>query len=79
MADLTINYQREMVVDFTMPFLDLGMTNDFSKSTTIVPTHRSFISELRNRLIIKQILFFMTYSTLFQLSSVKAVQCYLYH
>ena len=25
MADLTINYQREMVVDFTMPFLDLGM------------------------------------------------------
>ena len=51
MADLTINYQREMVVDFTMPFLDLGMTNDFSKSTTIVPTHRSFISELRNRLI----------------------------
>ena len=24
MADLTINYQREMVVDFTMPFLDLG-------------------------------------------------------
>ena len=24
MADLTINYQREMVVDFTMPFLELG-------------------------------------------------------
>lgn len=23
-ADLTINYQREEVVDFTMPFLDLG-------------------------------------------------------
>ena len=27
MADLTINYQREMVVDFTMPFLDLGKNN----------------------------------------------------
>ena len=26
MADLTINYQREMVVDFTMPFLDLGIS-----------------------------------------------------
>ena len=25
MADLTINYQREMVVDFTMPFLELGI------------------------------------------------------
>ena len=24
MADLTINYEREMYVDFTMPFLDLG-------------------------------------------------------
>ena len=28
MADLTINYQREMVVDFTMPFLDLGKNID---------------------------------------------------
>ena len=27
MADLTINYQREMYVDFTMPFLDLGKKN----------------------------------------------------
>ena len=27
MADLTINYQREMVVDFTMPFLELGKSN----------------------------------------------------
>ena len=27
MADLTINYQREMVVDFTMPFLDLGKSD----------------------------------------------------
>ena len=27
MADLTINYQREMVVDFTMPFLELGESN----------------------------------------------------
>jgi len=23
-ADLSISYQREQVVDFTMPFLDLG-------------------------------------------------------
>ena len=23
-ADLSISYQRELVVDFTMPFLDLG-------------------------------------------------------
>ena len=29
MADLTINYQREMYVDFTMPFLDLGKKNFF--------------------------------------------------
>ena len=29
MADLTINYQREMVVDFTMPFLDLGKFTQF--------------------------------------------------
>jgi hypothetical protein len=27
MADLTINYQREMVVDFTMPFLELGKSS----------------------------------------------------
>jgi len=24
MGDLTINFEREQVVDFTMPFLDLG-------------------------------------------------------
>ena len=24
MADLSISYEREQVVDFTMPFLDLG-------------------------------------------------------
>ena len=32
MADLTINYQREMVVDFTMPFLDLGKTVLYHKN-----------------------------------------------
>ena len=26
-ADLSISYQRELVVDFTMPFLDLGKPN----------------------------------------------------
>ena len=26
MADLTINYQREQVVDFSQPFLDLGIS-----------------------------------------------------
>ena len=26
MADLTINFQREQVVDFSQPFLDLGIS-----------------------------------------------------
>ena len=28
-ADLSISYQRELVVDFTMPFLDLGEAGIF--------------------------------------------------
>ena len=27
MADLSINFKREQVVDFSMPFLDLGTDN----------------------------------------------------
>ena len=35
MADLSISYEREQVVDFTMPFLDLGKLN-FIKLITYV-------------------------------------------
>ena len=45
-ADLTINYQREKVVDFSMPFLDLGISILFVSSPSKSINIFSFITPL---------------------------------
>ena len=49
MADLTINYQREMVVDFTMPFLDLGKNNLILSHNEVKPwsNHPCILSDMK--------------------------------
>lgn len=46
MADLTITYEREQGVDFTMPFMNLGITILFTKPTAKDPNIFSFLSPL---------------------------------
>eukprot|EP00095_Tigriopus_kingsejongensis_P005735 maker-scaffold28_size608977-snap-gene-0.8 protein:Tk05735 transcript:maker-scaffold28_size608977-snap-gene-0.8-mRNA-1 annotation:"glutamate ionotropic kainate 2" len=45
-ADLTITYEREQGVDFTMPFMNLGVTILFTKPTAKDPNLFSFLSPL---------------------------------
>lgn len=45
-ADLTITYEREQGVDFTMPFMNLGVTILFKKPTAKDPNLFSFLSPL---------------------------------
>ncbi|CAL1279907.1 unnamed protein product [Larinioides sclopetarius] len=45
-ADLTITFQREQAVDFTMPFMNLGISILFRKPTKKVPKLFSFLSPL---------------------------------
>ncbi|XP_035213366.1 glutamate receptor ionotropic, kainate 2-like [Stegodyphus dumicola] len=45
-ADLTITYVREEAVDFTMPFMNLGISILFKKPTKKVPKLFSFLSPL---------------------------------
>ncbi|EZA54693.1 glutamate receptor ionotropic, kainate 2 isoform X2 [Ooceraea biroi] len=45
-CDLTITYQRESAVDFSMPFMNLGISILFSKPEEKVPLLFSFLSPL---------------------------------
>lgn len=45
-ADITITYEREKVVDFTMPFLNLGVTILYQKPNKKDPNLFSFMSPL---------------------------------
>ncbi|XP_076358702.1 glutamate receptor ionotropic, kainate 2-like [Tachypleus tridentatus] len=45
-GDLTITYEREEVVDFTMPFMNLGISILFRKPAKKVPKLFSFLSPL---------------------------------
>ncbi|XP_032663311.1 glutamate receptor ionotropic, kainate 2-like [Odontomachus brunneus] len=45
-CDLTITYQRESAVDFSMPFMNLGISILFSKPEEKVPNLFSFLSPL---------------------------------
>ncbi|XP_011152744.1 glutamate receptor ionotropic, kainate 2 [Harpegnathos saltator] len=45
-CDLTITYQRESAVDFSMPFMNLGISILFSKPEEKVPDLFSFLSPL---------------------------------
>nr|XP_040563433.1 glutamate receptor ionotropic, kainate 1-like [Lepeophtheirus salmonis] len=55
-ADLTINYQREQVVDFTMPFLDLGISLVYVKAPEKSINLFSFLSPLSSNVWILMIL-----------------------
>ena len=45
-ADLTITYEREQGVDFTTPFMNLGVSILFKKPTKKPPNLFSFLSPL---------------------------------
>lgn len=45
-ADLTITYDREQVVDFTMPFMNLGISVLYRKPLKHSPNLFSFLSPL---------------------------------
>ena len=45
-ADLTITYEREQAVDFTMPFMNLGVSILFKKPTKKPPNLFSFLAPL---------------------------------
>ncbi|XP_023230158.1 glutamate receptor ionotropic, kainate 2-like isoform X2 [Centruroides sculpturatus] len=45
-GDITITYEREEVVDFTMPFMNLGIGILFKKPTKKIPKLFSFLSPL---------------------------------
>lgn len=45
-ADLTITYDREQAVDFTMPFMNLGISILYRKPTKQPPNLFSFLSPL---------------------------------
>lgn len=45
-ADLTITYNREQVVDFTMPFMNLGISVLYRKPIKQKPNLFSFLSPL---------------------------------
>jgi len=45
-ADLTITYEREQAVDFTMPFMNLGVSILFKKPSKKPPNLFSFLSPL---------------------------------
>ncbi|XP_050732987.1 glutamate receptor ionotropic, kainate 2-like isoform X2 [Eriocheir sinensis] len=45
-TDLTINYEREEAVDFTMPFMNLGISILYKKPTKMAPSLFSFLSPL---------------------------------
>jgi glutamate receptor, ionotropic, invertebrate len=45
-ADLTITYNREQVVDFTMPFMNLGISVLYRKAIKQPPNLFSFLSPL---------------------------------
>ncbi|XP_069976848.1 glutamate receptor ionotropic, kainate 2-like [Penaeus vannamei] len=45
-TDLTINYEREQVVDFTMPFMNLGISILYKKPQKMAPSLFSFLSPL---------------------------------
>lgn len=45
-AALTINYQREQVIDFTKPFLNLGISILFKRPQKKTPNLFSFLSPL---------------------------------
>merc|ERR1719319_171582 len=45
-ADITITYEREQGVDFTMPFMNLGVTILYKKPTKKNPNLFSFLSPL---------------------------------
>lgn len=47
-ADLTTTYLRETVVDFTMPFMNLGITILFKKPTLPEPELFSFLKPFSN-------------------------------
>lgn len=45
-GDLTITYEREYVVDFTMPFMNLGISVLYRKPVKQPPNLFSFLSPL---------------------------------
>ncbi|CAL4122174.1 unnamed protein product, partial [Meganyctiphanes norvegica] len=45
-TDLTINYEREQGVDFTMPFMNLGISILYKKPQKMAPSLFSFLSPL---------------------------------
>ncbi|XP_076371702.1 glutamate receptor ionotropic, kainate 2-like isoform X1 [Tachypleus tridentatus] len=45
-GDLTVTYERESAVDFTMPFMNLGISILFKKPTRKIPKLFSFLSPL---------------------------------
>ena len=45
-TDLTINYERESAVDFTMPFMNMGVTIIYKKPRKMAPSLFSFMAPL---------------------------------
>ncbi|RXG61714.1 Glutamate receptor ionotropic, kainate 2 [Armadillidium vulgare] len=45
-TDLTINFEREEAVDFTMPFMNMGITIIYKKPRKMAPSLFSFLSPL---------------------------------
>lgn len=45
-TDLTINYEREQAVDFTMPFMNLGISIIYKKPQKMAPSLFSFMAPL---------------------------------
>lgn len=45
-TDLTINHDRESVVDFTMPFMNTGISILYKKPQKMAPSLFSFLSPL---------------------------------
>ncbi|XP_042233937.1 glutamate receptor ionotropic, kainate 2-like isoform X3 [Homarus americanus] len=45
-TDLTINYEREQAVDFTMPFMNMGISILYKKPQKMAPSLFSFLSPL---------------------------------
>lgn len=54
-GDLTITYEREQVVDFTMPFMNLGISVLYRKPVKQPPNLFSFLSPLSLGIFINKI------------------------
>jgi ionotropic kainate glutamate receptor 2 len=80
-ADLTITFDREQVVDFTMPFMNLGISVLYRKPVKQPPNLFSFLSPLSLDVWIYMGIYFALLSALithifdFQLPHTSAFRC----